>query len=62
MILSIYSENYQNFELNFSFFSSGLAIIKKLNQNELNSSKKLELRDHSLKNFLRVIWKKIRKI
>tara|TARA_B100001758_G_C18234105_1_gene516966 strand:- start:15 stop:647 length:633 start_codon:yes stop_codon:yes gene_type:complete len=62
IILSIYSENYQNFELNFSFFSSGLAIIKKLNQNELNSSKKLELRDHSLKNFLRVIWKKIRKI
>ena len=60
-ILSIYSENYKNFELNFSFFSSGLAIIKKLNQNGLNLSNKLELRDHSIKNFLRLIWKKIKK-
>ena len=62
IILSIYSENHKNFELNFSFFSSGLAIIKKLNQNDLNSSNRLEHRDHSFKNFLRLIWKKIRKI
>jgi len=60
-ILSIYSENYKNFELNFSFFSSGLAIIKKLNQNTLNSSNKLSLRDRTIKNYFRLIWKKIRK-
>ena len=60
-ILSVYSENYENFELNFSFFSSGLAIIKKLNQNTLNSSNKLSLRDHAVKNYFRLIWKKIRK-
>jgi len=59
-ILSIYSENYKNFELNFSFFSSGLAIIKKLNQNTLNSSNKLTLRDHTIKNYFRLAWKKIR--
>ena len=35
MLLSIYSKNYDNFELNYSFYSSGLAIIKKLNNNNL---------------------------
>lgn len=60
-ILSIYSENNKNFELNFSFFSSGLAVIKKLNENNLNLSKKLRLRDYTIKNFLRLIWKKIKK-
>ena len=60
-ILSIYSENDKNFELNFSFFSSGLAVIKKLNENNLNLSKKLRLRDYTIKNFLRLIWKKIKK-
>ena len=60
-ILSIYSENNKNFELNFSFFSSGLAVIKKLNENSLNTSNKLALRDYTFKNFLRLIWKKIKK-
>ena len=60
-ILSIYSENDKNFELNFSFFSSGLAVIKKLNDNNLNLSNKLVHRDYTIKNFLRLIWKKIKK-
>jgi len=60
-ILAIYSENQKNFELNFSFFSSGLAIIKKLNQNQLNPSNKLKLRDRTIKNYLRLLWKKIRR-
>ena len=59
-ILSIYSENEKNFELNFSFFSSGLAIIKKLNQNQLNSSDQLMLRDRTIKNYLRLVWKNIK--
>ena len=58
-ILKIFSNNYKNFELNFSFFSSGLAIIKKLTQANLNSSSKLSLRDKSIKNYFRLIWKKI---
>ena len=29
LLISIYSENYNNFDLSFSFVSSGLAIIKK---------------------------------
>ena len=62
IILSIYSENYENFELNFSFFSSGLAIIKKLNQNTLNFSNKLKLRNHTIKNYLRLLWKIPRKL
>jgi len=60
-ILSIYSENNKNFELNFSFFSSGLAVIKKISENSLNPSNKLRLRDFTIKNFLRLIWKKIKK-
>ena len=59
-ILSIYSKNLEQFDLNFSFFSSGLAIIKKLNENNINPSNKLVLRDKTIKNYLRLIWKKIR--
>ena len=60
-ILSIYSENNKNFELNFSFFSSGLAVIKKISENSLNPSNKLKLRDFTIKNLSRLIWKKIKK-
>ena len=61
LILSIYSANQNNFELNFSFFSSGLAIIKKINDNKLIPTKKLNLRNHSMKNYLRLLCRKIRK-
>ena len=59
-LLSIYSINYNNFELNFSFYSSGLTIIKKLNDNNLSPSKHLELRHKTIKNFLRLLWKKFK--
>ena len=61
MILSVYSKNFENLELNFSFFSSGLAIIRKLNNNDLNLSNKLQLRKHTLKNYLRTLWNVIKK-
>ncbi len=61
MILSVYSKNFENLELNFSFFSSGLAIVKKLNNNDLNLSNKLQLRKHTLKNYLRTLWNVIKK-
>lgn len=60
-ILSIYSLNNKNFELNFTFCSSGLAIIKKLNQKKLSSFNKLAHRKYTIKNLLRLIWKKIKK-
>ncbi len=61
MILSVYSKNFENLELNFSFFSSGLAIIRKLNNNDLNLSNKLQLRKNTLKNYLRTLWNVIKK-
>ena len=60
-ILSIYSKNLEQFDLNFSFFSSGLAIIKKINNTELKKNETLKERSISIKNFLRKSWRKIKK-
>ena len=60
-ILSIYSKNLEQFNLNFSFFSSGLAIIKKINNTELKKNETLKERSISIKNFLRKSWRKIKK-
>ena len=59
-ILEIYNCNIEKFDLEFSFISSGLAIIKK-KQNNLKKAKPMILREYSLKNFLRKIWKKLKK-
>ena len=59
-ILEIYFYNYENFNLNFSFESSGLAIIKKNNKNKLNNAQKILSRSFSIKNILRKIWHKIK--
>ena len=61
ILLSIYSKNYENFDLNFSFSSSGLAIIRKKTDNDLNESCDLDLRENSIKNILRKVWRKIKK-
>jgi predicted O-methyltransferase YrrM len=61
LLLSVYSENMNNFDLNFSFVSSGLAIIKKKSDNELIDYKKLEERSYNFKNILRKLWKKMKK-
>lgn len=61
ILLSIYSKNIENFELNFSFMSSGLAIIKKLNNNNLSTFENLNERSWKFKNILRKIWRKIKK-
>lgn len=59
ILLSIYSKNYSNFELNYSFYSSGLAVIKKLNNNNLYPSSNLVHRHNTIKNYLRLLWKKL---
>ena len=61
ILLSIYSKNFENFELNFSFMSSGLAIIKKLNDNNLLPFDNIKERSQSLKNIFRKLWKKVKK-
>ncbi len=61
LLLSVYSENMNNFDLSFSFISSGLAIIKKKNDNELMNYKELEERSYNFKNILRKLWKKMKK-
>ena len=58
-ILEIYSNNINNFDLNFNFTSSGLAILKKKNYNVLNKSSSLILRENSLKNVIRNLRNKI---
>ena len=59
-LLQIYYYNYNCFTLNFSFESSGLAIIKKKNNNNLKASAKLNSREHSLKNLIRKLWLKVK--
>ena len=45
--------NKEIFDLNFSFISSGLAIIKKKLNNKLNKKKIIKTRENSIKNKLR---------
>ena len=54
ILLKIYFANYQNFDLEFSFVSSGFALAIKLNNNELNSPKKIPSRKLGVKNLM---WK-----
>jgi predicted O-methyltransferase YrrM len=56
-ILEIYNSNYDNFDLNFSFISSGLAKIIKKKNVLLNKNKKIQSRKNSIKNFLRKLVK-----
>ena len=56
-ILEIYSNNQDNIEIEFSFISSGLAIIKK-KKNILRKKKNIIYRNFTLKNFMRYIFKK----
>ena len=55
ILLKIYFSNYKNFDLEFSFVSSGFALTKKLNNNELNYPKKIPSRKLGIKNLARKI-------
>lgn len=58
-ILSIYLSNQNNFDLEFSFISSGMCKIKK-KSDKLNFKKELKYRSNSIKNYLRKILKIIK--
>jgi predicted O-methyltransferase YrrM len=60
-ILEIYNNNFDLFDLNFSFKSSGLAIIRKKNDLSIQKSHVIVTRDYSLKNIVRLLWKKFKK-
>ena len=60
-ILEIYNNNSDLFDLNFSFKSSGLGIIKKISNLPLKKNEAMVTRKFSLKNIVRSIWKKIKK-
>lgn len=55
-ILEIYNNNYLNFDLDFTFVGSGLAKIKKMNENKLNLKNKLNSRKYSFKNLVKKIF------
>jgi hypothetical protein len=59
-LLQIYYYNHKSFTLNFSFESSGLAIIKKKSDDILKVSEKLNSREHSFKNLIRKLWLKVK--
>tara|TARA_B100000963_G_scaffold254866_1_gene223481 strand:- start:104 stop:739 length:636 start_codon:yes stop_codon:yes gene_type:complete len=59
IILDIYSENISNFDLEYSFISSGFALFKKKTNDKLNPTKKKRDRSFSIRNLLRLTKKKI---
>ena len=59
IILDIYSDNTSNFDLEYSFISSGFALLKKTNNDPLNPMRKKKGRSFSIKNLLRLTKKKI---
>ena len=60
-IIGIYNNNEDLFDLNFSFMSSGLAIMKKKSNLSIKRGDVIISRDNSLKNIIRSLWKKIKK-
>jgi len=54
-IVKIYNSNTENFELNISFVSSGLAIIKKKNISNLNKAESIKKRNITIRNLYRKI-------
>ena len=60
-IVEIFNSNSDLFELNLTYKSSGLAIIKKLSDHALKKSSKIQTREKSFKNFIRLIWKNLKK-
>jgi len=60
-ILEIYNNNSDLIDLNFSFKSSGLAIIKKKNNLSIKKGDLIITRDNSFKNIVRLLWKKLKR-
>ena len=59
VILDIYSDNTSNFDLEYSFISSGFALLKNKTNDTLNPMREKRDRSFSIKNLLRLTKKKI---
>ena len=55
LLIDIFLTNQKNIKLDFSFTVSGLAKIKKLNENPLNFKKHIRSRIYSLIHFFKMI-------
>tara|TARA_B100000780_G_scaffold269497_1_gene228336 strand:+ start:235 stop:867 length:633 start_codon:yes stop_codon:yes gene_type:complete len=60
-IIEIYNNNLNLFDLNFSFKSSGLAIIKKTTNLPIKKGNLIITRENSFKNIVRLLWKKFKR-
>jgi len=60
-IIEIYNNNLNLFDLNFSFKSSGLAIIKKTANLYIKKNDSIVTRENSFKNIVRLLWKKFKR-
>ena len=60
-VIEIYNNNENLFDLNFSFMSSGLAIMKKKSNLSIKQGDVIISTDNSFKNIIRLLWKKIKK-
>ena len=58
-LLQIYSLNFKVMDIKFNLTDTGSVVIKKLKDEKLFFNKKRLSRDNSLKNYLRLIYKKI---
>ena len=58
-LLQIYSLNFNVMDIKFNLTDTGSVVIKKLKDEKLFFNKKRLSRDNSLKNYLRLIYKKI---
>ncbi len=59
-ILEIFNENHKNIDLEFSFVGTGIAQIRKLSDDELKKSKKIDYRKITMKNLMRKIILKLK--
>ena len=59
-IIEIYNSNSELFNLNFSFMSSGIAIIQKKSIKSLKISNKIQSRKKTIKNLVRLIIRNIK--
>ena len=58
-LLKIFYANFKNFDLDFTFVESGYALIRKLNNNKLQTSKKIPLNRFGIKNIIKNIIRNI---
>jgi predicted O-methyltransferase YrrM len=60
VIMNIYNDNSEFFDLTFHLLSSGICVIKKIKNKKLIKQKKIKTRKYSFHNLARLTWKIIK--